>query len=91
MINFIIWIAVGGLVGWLASVVMKNNASQGILADVLVGIVGSFLAGYLVTPFVGGATINQGDFSLSGLVVSFLGAAILLAIVGLFRRRTAHI
>jgi uncharacterized membrane protein YeaQ/YmgE (transglycosylase-associated protein family) len=53
---------------------------------VIVGIVGAVVAGWVISPLVGAGTINQGNFSLPSLVVSFLGAVILLAIVKLFRR-----
>ena len=86
MINFIIWLIVGGVIGWIASLIMRTDAQQGLLLNIVVGIVGSFLAGWLLTPLFGGATVNQGDFSLSGLLLSLLGAVILLAIVNLFRR-----
>jgi uncharacterized membrane protein YeaQ/YmgE (transglycosylase-associated protein family) len=83
--NVIIWLVVGGLIGWLASRIMNTDARQGIGLNVIVGVIGALLAGWLITPLVGGATINQGDFSLSGLVISLLGAIVLLAIVNLFR------
>ena len=83
--NVIIWLVVGGLIGWLASRIMNTDAQQGIGLNVVVGVIGALLAGWLITPLVGGTTINQGDFSLSGLVISLLGAIILLAIVNLFR------
>ena len=86
MINFIIWIVVGAIIGWLASMIMRRDAQQGFLLDIVVGIVGSFLGGFLLGPLFGTGTINQNDFSLSGLLVSLLGAIILLAIVNLFRR-----
>ena len=84
--NIIIWLIVGGLIGWLASKIMNTDAQQGIGLNVVVGVIGALLAGWLITPLVGGTTINQGDFSLSGLVISLLGAIVLLAIVNLFRR-----
>ena len=84
--NFIIWLIVGGLIGWLASKVMNTDAQQGIGLNIVVGIIGALLAGWLITPLIGGTTINQGDFSLSGLIISLLGAIVLLAIVNLFRR-----
>jgi uncharacterized membrane protein YeaQ/YmgE (transglycosylase-associated protein family) len=65
---------------------MNTDAQQGIGLNIVVGIIGALLAGWLITPLIGGATINQGDFSLSGLVISLLGAIVLLAIVNLFRR-----
>jgi uncharacterized membrane protein YeaQ/YmgE (transglycosylase-associated protein family) len=84
--NLIIWLVVGGVIGWLASKIMNTDAQQGIGLNIVVGIVGALLAGWLITPLVGGATINQSDFSLSGLLISLLGAIVLLAIVNLFRR-----
>jgi len=84
--NFILWLIVGGLIGWLASKIMNTDAQQGIGLNIVVGIIGALLAGWLITPLIGGATINQGDFSLSGLIISLLGAIVLLAIVNLFRR-----
>ena len=82
--NFIIWLIVGGLIGWVASIVMKRP--EGMLMNIVVGIVGSMLGGWLISPLLGAGTINQNDFSLAGLLVSFLGAVILLAIVNLFTR-----
>jgi uncharacterized membrane protein YeaQ/YmgE (transglycosylase-associated protein family) len=84
--NLIIWLIVGGLIGWLASKIMNTDAQQGIGLNVVVGIIGALLAGWLISPLIGGATINQGDFSLGGLVISLLGAIVLLAIFNLFRR-----
>ncbi len=86
--NFIIWLVVGGVVGWLASLVMKTDAQQGILMNVIVGIVGALLGGWLLSPLFGMGTINQDNFSIGALFISFLGAVILLAIVKLlFRSR----
>ena len=84
--NLIIWLIVGGLIGWLASVVMKTDAQQGIILNVVVGIVGALLAGWLVSPLIGIGTINQDNFSVPALAVSFVGAVVLLAIVNLLRR-----
>ena len=88
--NFLIWIVVGGILGWLASMLMHTDAEQGPFLNVVVGIIGAVLGGWLIAPLVGAGTINQGDFSLAGLIVSFLGAVILLAIVNLFRRHTVR-
>ena len=88
--NFIIWLVVGGLIGWVASMVMKTDAQQGIILNVVVGIVGAMLGGWLLAPMLGTGTINSNDFSLAGLGVSLLGAVILLAVVNLFRRGTAR-
>jgi len=84
--NFIIWLVVGGVVGWLASLVMKTDAQQGILLNVIVGIVGALLGGWLLSPLFGMGTINQDNFSIGALFISFLGAVILLAIVKLLFR-----
>ena len=84
--NFIIWIVIGGLIGWAASIVMKTDAQQGVVLNVVVGIVGALVGGWLLSLLFGTGTINQNDFSLASLVVSLLGAIILLAIVNLLRR-----
>lgn len=84
--NIIIWLAIGGLIGWLASVVMRTDGQQGILLNVVVGIIGAILGGWVLSPLVGVSTINQSNFSLAGLLVSLVGAVILLAIVNLVRR-----
>jgi uncharacterized membrane protein YeaQ/YmgE (transglycosylase-associated protein family) len=86
MINFIVWIVLGGLIGWLASRVMRTDAQQGIFLNIVVGIVGAMLGGFLISPLLGVATINQNDFSIAALLVSFLGAVILLGIVNFIRR-----
>jgi uncharacterized membrane protein YeaQ/YmgE (transglycosylase-associated protein family) len=86
MMNVIVWLVVGGVIGWLASLLMKTDDQQGILLNVVVGIVGSVIAGWVISPLVGAGTINQGNFSLASLVVSFVGALILLAAVNIFRR-----
>jgi uncharacterized membrane protein YeaQ/YmgE (transglycosylase-associated protein family) len=84
--DLIIWLIVGGVVGWLASVLMRTDGSQGIFLNVIVGIVGAALAGFFISPMVGLPTINQGSFSIGSLVVSLVGAVILLAVVNLVRR-----
>lgn len=84
--GLILMIIVGGILGWLASIVMRTNAQQGILMNVVVGIVGALLAGFLLSPFVGAPPITSGVFNLASLLVSFAGAVILLAIVNLIRR-----
>ncbi|GIV97324.1 MAG: transglycosylase [Herpetosiphonaceae bacterium] len=88
--NIIIWLIVGGIIGWIASLIMGTDESQGILLNVIVGIVGALIGGFLLAPLFGTGTITEGDFSLSGLLVSLLGAIILLAIVNLFRRGTVR-
>lgn len=86
MINLIAWLVVGGILGWIASMIMRTDAQQGIGLNIVVGIVGALIAGFLVSPLVGLPTINEGGFSVGSMLVSLLGAVILLAIVNLFRR-----
>ena len=80
--NLILWLIIGGIIGWLASIVMKTNAQQGMILNVIVGVGGAVLGGWLF----GRGTINNADLSVPGLLVSFVGAVILLAIVNLIRR-----
>ena len=82
MINLILWLLFGALIGWLASLVMGTNEQQGSLLNIIVGIVGAAIAGLLF----GANTINSGVFSLPALLVSFVGALILLGVVNLVRR-----
>jgi uncharacterized membrane protein YeaQ/YmgE (transglycosylase-associated protein family) len=87
VINFILWLVFGALVGWLASIVMRTDAQQGALLNIVVGIVGAFLGGLIFNLLgIGGSNINNSDFSLSSLLVSFVGAVVLLGIVNMFRR-----
>jgi uncharacterized membrane protein YeaQ/YmgE (transglycosylase-associated protein family) len=83
--GIIIWLVVGGVVGWLASMIMRTDRQQGLLLNVVVGIVGAVIAGWLISPLVGVATINEG-ISIGSVLVSLLGAMALLAIVNLVRR-----
>jgi len=84
--NLIVWLIVGGVIGWLASLLMKTDGQQGLFLNVVVGIVGAMLGGWFLSPLLGAGTINQSNFSMPALLVSFLGAATLLAIVNLVRR-----
>jgi uncharacterized membrane protein YeaQ/YmgE (transglycosylase-associated protein family) len=88
--SFIAWLVVGGLLGWVASMIMGTNDRQGLFLNIIVGIVGAFLGGLILAPLFGTGTINQYDFSIGSLLVSLLGAVILLFVVGLFRRRRHH-
>jgi uncharacterized membrane protein YeaQ/YmgE (transglycosylase-associated protein family) len=79
--GLIIWLVVGGIVGWLASMLMRTDAQQGILLNIVVGIVGAF---------IGGLIFNRGDINdtitLTSFLVSLVGAVILLGVINLFRR-----
>lgn len=80
--GFIIWLIVGGIVGWLASLIMRTDGQQGIILNIVVGIVGAVIAGLII----GGGTINQDPMDLTNILWSLLGAVILLAVVNLVRR-----
>jgi uncharacterized membrane protein YeaQ/YmgE (transglycosylase-associated protein family) len=84
MIGFIVWIIVGAIIGWIATEIMHDRSN--LLINIIVGIVGAFVAGYLLTPIFHISTINQGAYSLPALLVSLGGAIILLFVVNLFRR-----
>lgn len=84
--NLIILLIVGGIIGWLASLIMRTDAQQGILLNIVVGIVGAVLAGLLLSPLLGTPPITSGVISFASIIVSLLGAIVLLAIVNLIRR-----
>lgn len=84
--GIILILIVGGVSGWLASIMMRTDGQQGIILNIVVGIVGAVLAGFVVTPLIGGAPITSGSFDIMSLVSSFIGAVILLALINLFRR-----
>ncbi len=84
--TFILWLVIGGLIGWVASIIMRTNDKQGIFLNIVVGIVGALIGGWLLAPLFGTGTINSNDFSIGSLAVSLLGAVVLLGIVNFFRR-----
>lgn len=78
------WIIVGGLAGWIASLIMKKDKSLGLLGNIIVGIIGSFIGGAIVSVITGN-DIGM-TFSISSLIVAIIGAVILLAIINLIRK-----
>ncbi|GAO40437.1 hypothetical protein SCH01S_48_00970 [Sphingomonas changbaiensis NBRC 104936] len=80
--NIIVWLVVGGIIGWLASIIMRTDAQQGIFLNIVVGIIGAFIGGLIFS----GGSINNAGLNLYSFLVSLLGAVVLLAIVNLFRR-----
>ena len=84
--GIIIWLIVGGICGWLASMIMRTDAQQGIILNIVVGIVGAAIAGFLLG---GGADMNHG-ITIQSFLYSLLGAVVLLAIVNLIRRGTVR-
>jgi uncharacterized membrane protein YeaQ/YmgE (transglycosylase-associated protein family) len=84
--NLIILLVVGGIIGWVASMIMRTDGQQGVILNVVVGIVGALLAGFVITPLIGGASIMDGAINIQSILVSLVGAIVLLAIVNLVRR-----
>ena len=85
MIGIIVWLVVGGIIGWLASILMRTDAQQGVLMNVVVGIIGALLGNAVLAPLLGfGGSIQT--FDLGAFVIAILGAVILLAIVNLVQR-----
>ncbi len=89
MINFLVWIIVGGLAGWVASLIMKTDAEQGPLANIIIGMVGALIGGFIVTLLTKGnadLTTAYTNFSLTSLLVSILGAVILIGAMKMLRK-----
>jgi len=83
--NIIIYLIAGAIVGYIASRIMKTNSQQGLLLDIVVGVVGAFLAGYFISPILKIGTINDA-ITLPTMLVTLLGSVVLLALVRLIRR-----
>jgi len=88
--GLLILLIVGGLIGWVASMIMRTDAQQGVILNVVVGIIGSFLAAFLLSPLLGIPPITSGAISISTILVSLLGAVVLLAIANVVRRGAAR-
>lgn len=81
--GFIVWLIVGGLIGWVASMIMRTDGQQGVILNIVVGIIGAVIAGLIL----GGGNINNSNpLDLTNILYSLLGAIILLAVVNLVRR-----
>lgn len=83
--NLIIYLIAGAIVGYVASRIMKTNSSQGLLLDIVVGVVGAFLAGYFISPLLGIGTINDA-ITIPTMLVTLLGSIVLLWIIKQIRR-----
>lgn len=86
MFGFIWFIVMGGVIGWMASLVMKRDASMGFLLNIIVGIVGSFIGNSVLSFMLGGGTIGAWPPDWRGVIGALMGAVILLAIVNLIQR-----
>ena len=84
IVNTLLWLVVGGLTGWTVSALMRTP--ERIALNILVGIVGADLGGWLLAPLVGVSTLDQSNFSAASMLGSFLGAVLLLVIVNWARR-----
>ena len=84
-VNFLVWIILGAIAGWLASIVMGTNASQGLLADIIIGIIGAFIGGFVLS-LLPGVSAGVTGLNLGSLLTAFIGAVILLAVARAFRR-----
>jgi uncharacterized membrane protein YeaQ/YmgE (transglycosylase-associated protein family) len=86
IMSWLAWIIIGGVAGWLASMVMKTNARQGLLMDIIVGIIGAVIGGFLLNA-VGMSGVT--GFNIWSLLVAFIGAVVLLGVLRLLSRRGA--
>ena len=83
--SFFVWLILGGVIGYLGSLIMRSDPDRGAVMSVAAGILGALLAGRLLAPFTGGSHV-LGYFSLSAVLVSLLGAVVLVGLVNLLRR-----
>ncbi len=83
--NLIIYLIAGAIVGYIASRIMRTNSQQGLILDIVVGVIGAFLAGYFISPLLGIGTINDA-ITLPTMLVTLLGSVVLLWIVKMVRR-----
>lgn len=84
LMSIVIWIIVGALAGWIASMIMKTDAEMGALANIVVGIIGAFLGGWIISLF--GAAPAAGQLNIPSIPTAILGAVVLLAVLKMFRR-----
>jgi uncharacterized membrane protein YeaQ/YmgE (transglycosylase-associated protein family) len=82
--DFLVWIIFGAIAGWIASIIMKKNKKMGAIANIIVGIIGAFIGGYIME--LAGVEVEAG-FNFTSLLVAILGAVVLLFVLGLFSRR----
>lgn len=83
--NLIIYLIAGAIVGYIASRIMRTNSQQGLLLDIVVGVVGAFIAGYFITPLFGVGTINDA-ITIPTMLVTLLGSVVLLWLYKMIRR-----
>jgi len=81
----ILWLALGGIAGWIASMIVKDSSSMGIFANIAVGLIGSFIGGWIAS-LIGLGTFNT--FSIGGLLIAIVGSVVFLLVVNMFRKNT---
>ena len=86
MVNFAIWLVVGAVIGWVAALLMRDDEDQGVFVNVLVGIAGALVAGWLIAPYIGVKVVHPGVFNFGALAVALVGAVVLLAVMSVLRR-----
>lgn len=84
MMDIIIWLVVGALAGWIASMIMKTDAQMGAFANIVVGVVGALLGGWIVGLF--GIEVADGELNIASILTAILGAVVLLAILKAVKR-----
>lgn len=83
MLGIILMLVIGGIIGWLASMAMRTHTRQGVAVNAAIGFVGALIGGFLLPPLLGGGSIPATAFDVRSLVLSFLGAVILLVLINL--------
>lgn len=89
MDNVLAWLVAGSLVGWLASRLMPSDSRQGLILNIVVGMLGAAIGGWFISPMLGPAAIDLRAFNVGAFMASLLGALVLLAILNLVHRSTA--
>jgi uncharacterized membrane protein YeaQ/YmgE (transglycosylase-associated protein family) len=82
-VKVVLWLSIGAMLGWVASLIMVTEQRQGVIMNLLMGIVGALFGGWIIAPLIAGAALHDGGFKVIGLIASFTCAAAVLAIVNL--------
>lgn len=83
-VNIIVWIIIGAIAGWLASIVMKTNRQQGLVEDIIIGVIGGFLGGIILNALNIGGGVS--GLNIASILTAFIGAIVLLALLRMVRR-----
>ena len=88
--NIILWLTAGGLIGWVANVIMRTDTHRAVLFNIWVGVVGAVLGGWLLGLLAGARILGESAFSMGSLLAALLGAVIFLAVMNLVRSGLAR-